>query len=508
MGQTGTFDPTASGRFWRCPQCSRHVPNRLESCKCGGTRPEGAQAVAAVAAPPALPAGAQAYAPGRSIAAESPDELIYPNERSLFPIALVLSIGFWLVLLVGTLGIALFYAVAGFVFYLFAQSGLIAYIKGNAVRITPQQYPDLYDKLAACCGRLGMGEVPETFLLHGNGAFNAFATRFLGRHFLVLYSDVVDALAERPGALNFYLGHELGHVHRGHLAWRPLLLPASFLPLLGSAYSRACESTCDNYGAACCDDLDDAVRGLSALAAGGRRWQDLNLPEYLAQTQETSRFWMSFHELVSDYPWLVKRVARVAVRGNGQAPEIPGRHPLAYVVALFIPRTMAGAGLASMLVMVAIIGIIAAIAIPSLLRARVSANESSAVGDLRSMVSAQAAYSSHGGSYGLPECLATPAQSGCLSNYPAGQPSFLDPATASLSPRHGYRWSFAQGPSRPTRANPNGIASYCFAGMPVQPGQTGVRSFAADDTGRICYDAAGADLCASGALPEDCSPVM
>lgn len=35
------------------------------------------------------------------------------------------------------------------------------------------------------------------------GAFNAFATRFFGRDFLVLYSDVVDALEDNPDALNF-----------------------------------------------------------------------------------------------------------------------------------------------------------------------------------------------------------------------------------------------------------------------------------------------------------------
>ena len=194
----------------------------------------------------------------------------------------------------------------------------------------------------------------------------------------MLYSDVVDALEGRPGALSFYLGHELGHVHRGHLAWRPALLPASFLPLIGSGYHRACETTCDNYGAACCDDVEDGVRALSALAAGGRRWQDLNLPEYLEQARDTAGFWMSFHELISDYPWLVKRVARVAAQGDGREPEVPSRHPLAYLFAFFVPRTMAGAGAASVLMMVAIIGIIAAIAIPSLLRARVSANESSA----------------------------------------------------------------------------------------------------------------------------------
>src|SRR5262245_12936068 len=510
MAQTGGFGTSASGRFWRCPKCNRHVPTRQDTCVCGGSREDVAAAPPAPPAAPPLPAthvqAPVTYSPG-SRGAASVADLVYPNETALFPIAVTLSIGFWLVLLVGTFGIALFYALGGFVFYLFAQSGLIAYIKGNAIRISEQQYPDLYEKLSRCCQRLGIAEVPETFLLHGNGAFNAFATRFLGRNFLVLFSDVVDALAERPGALNFYLGHELGHVHRGHLTWRPVLLPASFLPLLGSAYHRACESTCDNYGAACCDDAEDGVRALGALGAGGRRWQDLNLPEYLGQAQATSGFWMSFHELIADYPWLVKRAARVVARGEGREPDIPGRHPLAYFFALFVPRTMAGAGAASVLMMVAIIGIIAAIAIPSLLRARISANEAAAIGDIRTVISAEAAYESTAGSYASLECLTAPTQPGCIVGYPEGQPRFLDPALAAASLNSGYRRTFVRGEAKSTTANPRGIATFCYGAAPVQAGQTGVRSFAGDQSGRICFDAEGNDLCARGVLPDDCTPL-
>jgi type II secretory pathway pseudopilin PulG len=168
---------------------------------------------------------------------------------------------------------------------------------------------------------------------------------------------------------------------------------------------------------------------------------------------------------------------------------------------------MVGAGLASMLMMVAIIGIIAAIAIPSLLRARVSANESAAIGDVRTVVSAQAAYESGAGSYGLLECLASPAQPGCIEGYTAAQPRFLDSQLADAPTRSGYRRIFVPGPGKPTRLNPHGIATYCYAAVPVQAGQTGVRSFAADQTGRICFDAGGDNLCAGGSLPYDCTPL-
>ena len=484
-----------TGRFWRCPKCGRHVPDRLEACRCGASRAEFEMTQEVVPGPPPSSTGSPA------------GDLVYPNEKPLFAISLVISVFVWLLLLVGTLGIALLYAALFFVFYLFAQSALIAYIKGTAVKITPQQFPDLHERLTGCCRRLAVDTVPQTYLLHGDGAFNAFATRFLGSNFVVLLSDVVDALESRPGAVNFYLGHELAHIHRRHLVWRPVLLPASVLPLIGAAYHRAREATCDNYGAACCDDPQDAIVGLSVLAAGSERWKAMSFSEYVAQARETSGFWMSFHELVSDYPWLVKRVARVAARSQGRPPDIPSRSPLAYVLAIFIPRTGAGGGgggLASLLLVVAVIGIIAAIAIPSLLRARVSANESAAIGDVRSVVSAEAAFASAAGNYGSLECLASPSVPGCLSGYPAKSPTFIDPAIGSLAPKSGYERTFVLGAPRPTERSPSGLETFCYSAFPITPGQTGVRSFGVDQTGRICVDPGGRNLCAAAGLPFDC----
>jgi prepilin-type N-terminal cleavage/methylation domain-containing protein len=51
-----------------------------------------------------------------------------------------------------------------------------------------------------------------------------------------------------------------------------------------------------------------------------------------------------------------------------------------------------GLTLVELLIVVVIVGIIAAIGIPALLRARVSANESATIGDIRSVVSAEATY--------------------------------------------------------------------------------------------------------------------
>jgi Zn-dependent protease with chaperone function/type II secretory pathway pseudopilin PulG len=290
-------------------------------------------------------------------------ELVYKNEKRLFSLMLGLSVLVWALLLIGTVGMVLVYALFAFLFYCFAQSALISYIKGNGVRITEEQFPDLKKQIHDCCRKLDVIDEPQAYLLQMGGMLNAFATRFLGRDFLVLYSEVVDGLADNPDALNFYIGHELGHLKRKHLSWATVLMPAAVLPLVGAAYSRAREYTCDRHGLAACDNPVNAEHGLAVLAAGGKRARSMNTQAYIDQSSQTEGFWMSFHELVGDYPWLVKRMAAVRALAAGREPSQPSRNTLAGVLALFVPRLgVAGGGA---VVTVAMIGILAAVAIPA-----------------------------------------------------------------------------------------------------------------------------------------------
>lgn len=303
------------------------------------------------------------------------NELIYPRERMLGTITLVLGLLTWLGLIIGTFGGALIGLAVGFVLYLFAQSTLIAHIKGNGVELSQAQFPDLHAQFTACCDRLQITTRPKAYILNGNGGLNAFATKFLGTQFVVLMSDVVDAMDKHADGVRFYIGHELGHLRMKHLSGHFFRWPAMWLPLLGAAYSRARESTCDRHGLACSGSPEGAARALAALSAGSERWKQLDVTSYLSQANHSSGFWMSFHELTAGYPWLTKRAARVM---DTDAP-MPPRNVFAYVLAAFIPyagRLGAGFGL---LILVYIVGMLAAVALPAYQDYTVKAKLSAAI---------------------------------------------------------------------------------------------------------------------------------
>jgi type IV pilus assembly protein PilA len=146
-------------------------------------------------------------------------------------------------------------------------------------------------------------------------------------------------------------------------------------------------------------------------------------------------------------------------------------------------RKQKGFSLIELLIVVAIILIIAAIAIPNLLRARMAANESSAVGSIRSINTAEVMYAT---TYPLQGFAGTLAALGSAAGVctPTSTNACLIDSVLSTGIKSGYTFT-----SGNTTAAP--FTSYYVSGKPVTANQTGIRAFCSFEDAVVRADPAG-----------------
>jgi len=158
-------------------------------------------------------------------------------------------------------------------------------------------------------------------------------------------------------------------------------------------------------------------------------------------------------------------------------------------------RKQKGFSLIELLIVVAIILIIAAIAIPNLLRARMSANEASAVGSIRTLNTAEISYNSTFPSAGFTSTISQlgGTASPCISS--TANACLID-SVLSSGTKAGY--AFTMGPGA-TTGSPQ--PSYDVIGSPVIPNQTGTRYFCSFEDAVVRYSISAITSCTAAVSP-------
>lgn len=162
-----------------------------------------------------------------------------------------------------------------------------------------------------------------------------------------------------------------------------------------------------------------------------------------------------------------------------------------------------GFSLIELLIVVAIILIIAAIAVPNLLKSKMAANEASAAAAARTVGTANITYAStyNIGYAGTLGALGPPAAGGTSSS---ANSDLIDSvlsgglaSSATTATKSGYTFTYYATSAAPVAATPN--ATFAVDAVPVSAGSSGTSTFCLDQTNVIMKDPAGSATAAAAA---------
>jgi Zn-dependent protease with chaperone function len=214
----------------------------------------------------------------------------------------------WLMLLlavIGTFGFILaLYAFVWLVNWLLAEYN-VRKLMAFGTTATADQFPEIAQALTEVCKRFDVKEQPRMVVINGSSV-NAFAMKFAKKKVIVLLSETVEGILDKPEQLRFIIGHELAHVLIDHGA------RGIFERYKPAAYKAARELTCDNAGVVSAGDLESAKDVLKRLGVGNKLYNRLN-EGYL---QAEAKYIYSgvtgwFLKQYLTYPPLGKRIANI-----------------------------------------------------------------------------------------------------------------------------------------------------------------------------------------------------
>lgn len=235
---------------------------------------------------------------------------VHPKENTLYKVSFSISLVLWILFTLITFWMGLLYVGFWIVWFLVTHAIFLSYVKWYGIQITKEQFPNIFIHMENAAKKLQI-DIPEAYIYNMDGIFNAFATHFLSRSFVIVSASILNACNGDDKKIEFVITHEMVHVQRNHTRIQWFLLPSRIIPWLGNAYSKVCEYTCDGVAARfVMENKDEALLWVLLLpTADSKRASEANIDAYLKQREGSWSFWMTLVETNSSHPYSFNRIA-------------------------------------------------------------------------------------------------------------------------------------------------------------------------------------------------------
>lgn len=228
----------------------------------------------------------------------APESIIngFPTELQLLIIGLVVIIAF-------PFGINLYYAK----------------YRSRAIKITENNFPEIYKNIDEYSYKLGFKKAPEAFLIQQNGVMNAFSAFIVRKQYIEIDSDLFEIAYREYNdleSINFIIAHELAHIKYKHatFSYNLFILFSTLIPIIGTTASRAREYSCDRLAQKVTGN--SGVQAMFSLFAGKHLYKKIDVYDYLENSKDIRGFFVWCNNLMSTHPILPKRI-RALVKGKG-----------------------------------------------------------------------------------------------------------------------------------------------------------------------------------------------
>jgi len=184
---------------------------------------------------------------------------------------------------------------------------------GTLVRVSPRQFPELYELAATAAERLSSASVPV--YVKRSSEMNIYPLGLWSQPLIVITSSMVDQM--EPSNLQFFIGREIGHIQAGHTWLRALLKPVgSEVPVIGKLLNSVIfgdwinrsEFTADRAGFIACRSLTTSVSAMLKFGVGIRLFEKLDIREFLEQINDVRSVGGRVTDIINEQPYLTERV--------------------------------------------------------------------------------------------------------------------------------------------------------------------------------------------------------